>query len=215
VRSYGVDRPHPYDEGVLGIGALLGVLDLGIDLNAWPWIWLSIAVIFTLVELTVLAGTFILLPFAVSAFVAALAGFYDAPIEVQWAIFVFGGIALWIVTYRYVKRFMSAHQTPLGVGADRLVGMTAIVTAAIDPDDTARRGRIKVEGEVWGAVSAHDTPIAEHTRVRVVSVSGTRTIVEPVDVATPPAPPAGPPTGPPTVESNEPATRPPNTPEVP
>ena len=48
------------------------MLDLGIDLNLWPWIWLGIAVFFALIELTVLAGSFVLLPFAVSALAAAI-----------------------------------------------------------------------------------------------------------------------------------------------
>ena len=51
---------------------------------------------FALVELTALAGSFILLPFAVSAFLASLLGFYDAPVEIQWGVFVFGGGLLFV-----------------------------------------------------------------------------------------------------------------------
>ena len=65
-----------------------GVLDLGIDLDVWPWVWLVLAVLFALVELTFLGGTFVLLPFALSAFVASFLAFYGVAIEVQWAIFV-------------------------------------------------------------------------------------------------------------------------------
>ena len=72
------------------------MLDLGIDLDFWPWVWLAIAVVFAIIELTVLAGSFVLLPFAVSAFAAALIGFYDVPIEIQWLVFVGGGALLWI-----------------------------------------------------------------------------------------------------------------------
>ena len=82
------------------VGYMAAVLDLGIDLDAWPWVWISVAVLFALIELTVLAGSFVLLPFAVSAFIAALAGFYDASVEVQWAIFFFGGAALWVAFWR-------------------------------------------------------------------------------------------------------------------
>ncbi|MFT7327729.1 MAG: hypothetical protein ACI88S_002161, partial [Ilumatobacter sp.] len=35
---------------------LSAVLDLGIDLNVWPWVWLFIGVTFVIIELTVLAG---------------------------------------------------------------------------------------------------------------------------------------------------------------
>ena len=98
------------------------VLDLGIDLDVWPWIWMAIAVIFVLIELTLLAGSFVVLPFAVSAFAAGIAGFYDASVEVQWLIFVIGGGLLWVLMYRWAKRFVTDNQLPLGVGSERLVG---------------------------------------------------------------------------------------------
>ena len=57
------------------------MLDLGVDLEVWPWIWLVIAVGFALIELTVLGGSFVLLPFAVSAFVAAILAYYDVAVR--------------------------------------------------------------------------------------------------------------------------------------
>ena len=92
---------------------------------------------FALVELTVVGGSFIILPWAVSAFIAAILAFYDVAIEIQWAIFVFGGAVLFAFLYRWAQRFMKEHTMAPGVGADRLVGLTAIVTAA----DRSRRHR--------------------------------------------------------------------------
>ena len=80
------------------------VLDLGIDLNMWPWVWLAVGVTFAVIELTVLAGAFVLLPFAISAFAAALAGFYDVSIEIQWAVFIGGGALIWILLYQRVMK---------------------------------------------------------------------------------------------------------------
>lgn len=161
---------------------MTAVLDLGIDLDVWPWVWLGVAVVFALVELTALAGSFVLLPFAVSAFVASLAGFYDASVEVQWAIFFFGGAALWVVFWKNVKRFVDENAMPAGVGASRLVGMTAIVTVDVDPDDTSRRGRVKVVGEEWGALTEHGRVLRTGARVRILSMEGTRVIVEPMPI---------------------------------
>ncbi len=158
------------------------MLDLGIDLNAWPWIWLTVAVVFALVELTVLGGTVILLPFAVSAFVASLLGFYDVSVEIQWIVFVFGGAALFFGLYRWSEKFLGENQLAPGVGADRLVGLTGIVTVGIEPDDTNRKGRVSVDGEVWGALAHGGRTIAEGTHVRIDSMQGTRVIVEPLDV---------------------------------
>lgn len=155
------------------------MLDLGIDLDVWPWVWLATAVIFALVELAFVGGSFIILPWAISAFCAALLGFYDVAIEIQWAVFVFGGAALFAVLFRWAQRVTNDSVPTPGVGAGRLVGLTGIVTAAIDPDDTDRRGRVTIGGEVWGALAAGDGGIGAGTKVTVLSMQGTRVVVEP------------------------------------
>ena len=156
------------------------MLDLGIDLDVWPWVWLFTALVFALIELTILAGSFILLPWAISAFAASLLGFYDVPIEVQWAVFLFGGVALFMAFYRYARRFLRDHPLPIGVGADRLVGTIGVVTADVVPDDSARGGRVTVEGELWGALTAGDEPLPVGAKVRITAMQGTRVVVEPV-----------------------------------
>ncbi len=67
-----------------------------------------------------------------------------------------------------------------GVGADRLVGMIGVVTAAIMPDDIDRLGRVTVEGEAWGALAlaATDEALPEGARVRISAMQGTRVLVE-------------------------------------
>lgn len=184
------------------------MLDLGIDLNLWPWVWLGVAVFFALIELTVLAGSFVLLPFAVSALFAALLGFYDVAIEIQWLVFVGGGGILWIALYRYMRKFVGENELQPGVGADRLVGLTGIVTSAIDPDDTDRRGRVTTHGEVWGATSENGQALPQGTHVRIVAISGTKVIVESTDAVPPNAPPSAPPTAPPSPSPPSPSSPP-------
>ena len=159
---------------------MLGMLDFGIDVDVWPWIWLCVAVVFALVELTFIGGTFVLLPFAASAFVAALLAFYDVSIEVQWGTFVFGGAGLLFVMLRWARGFLSQSDMPAGVGADRLVGTTGIVTVTVDSTDSARPGRVTVGGEVWGALCRGDETLPVGTKVRIASVIGTRVVVEPI-----------------------------------
>jgi membrane protein implicated in regulation of membrane protease activity len=172
---------------------LSAVLDLGIDLNLWPWVWLAVGITFATIELTVLAGAFVLLPFAVSAFAAALLGFYDVAIEIQWGVFIFGGALLWVLLYKRVMRFAGENEMSPGVGADRLIGMPAIVTATIDPDDTDRKGRVQVEGEVWSALTSEHVTIPEGTKVRITEMHGTRVMVEVLTNPPKNAPPSGPP----------------------
>ena len=154
------------------------MLDLGIDLTVWPWVWLFIAVLFALIELTILGGSFVLLPFAVSAFAAALLGFYDVAIEIQWGVFVVGGGVLFVGFYRWAKRFLRDNLMAPGVGADRLVGMIGVVTAPILPDDIDRLGRVTIEGEVWGALATTEEALPKGARVRISAMQGTRVLVE-------------------------------------
>jgi membrane protein implicated in regulation of membrane protease activity len=177
------------------------VLDLGIDLNAWPWMWLGIGVVVAIIELTMLPGSFVILPFGVSAFAASIAGFYDASIEVQWAIFVLGGGVLWYLMFRFARRWVDENRIAPGVGADRLVGLSAIVTRAIDPEDTDRQGRVSVQGEVWGALTDADSVVEAGTKVTITEVNGTRVVVHRDVGAPPPPPPSAPPSSPPPFET--------------
>lgn len=156
------------------------MLDLGIDVEIWPWIWLTIAVVFALIELIFIGGSFVLLPFAVSAFAASILAFYDVAVEVQWAVFALGGAILFFLLYRWSRRFLADHVLPPGVGADRLVGLVGIVTVGISPDDPRRSGRVAVSGEVWGAIASADRALTEGMRVRITAMEGTRVVVEPI-----------------------------------
>ena len=161
-----------------------GPLDLGIDIDVWPWVWLGTALLFALVELVFVGGTFLLLPWAASAFVAAILAFYDVPIEIQWAVFIGGGTVLFFALYRWARKFVNDAPNTPGVGAERLVGLTGIVVAAIPGDDVDRRGRVRIGSEEWGAISDVDAVIGEGAKVRVLDMRGTRVVVEPLPTAT-------------------------------
>jgi membrane protein implicated in regulation of membrane protease activity len=156
-------------------------MDFGLDLNVWPWVWLIVAIGFALIELTVLGGSFVLLPFAASAFAAAILAYYDVAIEVQWAVFLAGGALFFVLLARWARGFLQENPLTPGVGADRLVGRPGIVTVDIDPDDTDRRGRVAVEGEVWGALTTVEHALPAGMKVRIAAMQGTRVVVEPLD----------------------------------
>lgn len=166
-----------------------GVLDLGIDIDVWPWIWLGTAVVFALVELIFVGGSFIILPWAASAFIAAILAFYDAAIEVQWSVFAFGGAFLFALLYRWAQRFVNDAPATPGVGAERLIGLTGIVVAPIQVDDVDRRGRVRIGSEEWGAISDVPFVIDQGAKVVVREMRGTRVVVEPLAPSAPPTDP--------------------------
>ncbi|MGL4648382.1 MAG: NfeD family protein, partial [Caldilineaceae bacterium] len=69
---------------------------------------------------------------------------------------------------------------------DRVLGKTAIVLIAIDPQEA--RGRVRVDREEWQATSADGVPIALGAQVLVLGVVGTRLLVR-QSAPPPPAPP--------------------------
>ncbi len=157
------------------------MLDLGLDLNVWPWVWLVLGVVFLLVELTVLGGSLMVLPFGISALIAALLGFSHVSVTIQWLVFAGGGTLLFLLFWRYQALVQRGNTLPPGVGAARLVGLTGVVTHTIDPADTEAHGRILVVGETWYARTDRHEVLPEGTPVRITEVEGTRVHVVPVD----------------------------------
>ena len=149
------------------------------DPQAWILVWLAVAGIFLVGEILI-AGTFYLLPFGISAFFAMLVAIPGAPIPLQWAVFlVGGGIAFWYLM-KWGQRTTAEHPLPPGVGADRLVGEVGPITSAV-PGGPTETGRVKLGAEDWAAESADESPIADGTVVKVLEVRGTRVIVTPTE----------------------------------
>ncbi len=162
------------------------MLDLGLALidwssTVWPWGWLVLGVVLLLVELTVLGGSLMVLPFGVSAMVAALLGFGGVSITVQWAVFAAGGVLLFAAFWRYQSLVQQGNRLPPGVGAARLVGLTGVVTQPLDPSDLEAHGTVRVAGETWFARADADAVLPTGARVRVIEVEGTRLLVVPAD----------------------------------
>ena len=61
--------------------------------DTWRWIWLAIAAVLITGEMFV-AGTFILIPFGLSAAVAMILAFLGVPLLINWLVFVGLGGAL-------------------------------------------------------------------------------------------------------------------------
>ena len=144
------------------------------DNEVWRWIWLGAAGFLAVAE--IFTAGFFLLPFAVGAAVAFILAFVEVPLSVQWVAFIVVSlISLWGLQ-RFVRHEDEDHPA---VGANRFVGMSALVLESID--NKHGTGSVRMETEQWRATSELNAVIEVGTEVTVTGVVGSRLIVEPAD----------------------------------
>jgi membrane protein implicated in regulation of membrane protease activity len=144
--------------------------------ETWRWVWLVASLVLVGGELIV-PGTFILLPFGISAAVAAVLSFLDVNTGITWIVFLGLGIALFIVFWRAARKIAATQRAPVGVGAERQLGAVGEVTVAIPASPTGS-GEVRILGELWRAESDDGEPIPAGAVVEVVGVRGTRLLVK-------------------------------------
>jgi len=144
--------------------AFIGDLDPAI---AWVLIGLACLVI------ELIGPAFIVGPFGVTAFFAAVAAWLGASLPVQIVIFGALGLVLIIPARRYFDRTAPT----LKLGAATLPGKLATCLEPIDGD--LQSGVVSLDGARWTAIAARGTRIAAGATVEVAEVQGVRLIVIP------------------------------------
>lgn len=141
------------------------------DMSAMFWVWLSMAVIFLILEL--ISPTLLFICFVVGSAAAAIFANLQ-PDSYYWQVGIFLAISLVLLplTRRFAKKITTDQ--PEHANIDRMIGKRAVVTKAISP---SQPGQVRFEGEVWSASS--NASIEESADVRITGISGTRVTVEP------------------------------------
>ena len=140
------------------------------DPETWGLVWLIVGALFLAGEV-VIPG-FILLPFGVSALVAAIVSFSGANPGIGWLIFIIGGVVGLVVLWKYARKSLDGIPMPAGVGADRLLGMSGTLVSPV-PGGATGRGMVRLGSEEWRAEALDGRPIAAGVEVEVVEVKGT------------------------------------------
>ena len=141
-------------------------------MDAWV-IWLIVAVVFAVAEVTNLS--FYLAPFAIGAAGAAIVGLAGGAAAVSWAVFA----VLTAVSFTVVRPIAKRHinvPPQIRTGTAALVGRTAVVLERIDND--AGAGRVRLDGEEWTARSYDEDHVIEAgVRVHVMEIRGATALV--------------------------------------
>ena len=147
--------------------------------DTWRWVFLVLAVGFTLGEIAV-AGTFFLFPFAVGAAAASVAGFLGGSVGLLWLVFVAVSAVASSVLWP-LRRRLDTRNPRAEIGANRWVGRQAYVLRDI-PGVGGETGLVRLDREEWRAESLVGVPIPAGSTVLVSRVDGTRLVVLPLEL---------------------------------
>ena len=135
--------------------------------TAWH-LWVIFGFIAAALEIK-LSG-FIMLWFAVGAFITALAAAMGFGLTGQLALFLAVSIALFASSRTIFQRFFMRGGGPtMKVGADAMLGAEATV---VEPLPALGSGTVRINGELWAARSIEELPIAPGEMVEIASIDG-------------------------------------------
>jgi len=148
--------------------------DLLIQLPMKPvYFWLILAVALAGVEMMTL--TFFVLPFSLGSLIAAVAALITADVNTQIWICALASLGWLVVCQILYRRYQRDTPHKVKSNVDALVGKKALVTEEIVGE--AKRGFVKIGGEVWSAISPDEQKLIPGTAVYVHAVEGAKVIV--------------------------------------
>jgi membrane protein implicated in regulation of membrane protease activity len=147
-------------------------------MSDWVWVWIGAAVVLAFLEL-ITPFLFFMISFAAGAALAAVAAALDAPVALQWVVFVVASAASLLVLVPIGRRLAVSESDEAHEGASRQIGRVAVVLDPI-PAATHDTGLVRLERQRWRAETDAEVPIPAGSQVEVISVRGTRLVVAPM-----------------------------------
>ena len=140
--------------------------------NNMSFIWLSIVIVLTILEL--ITTQLVSIWFVIAGIAALIVSLFIDSIFVQIAIFIVLTVLLLIVTKPMVKRIMNFKK--IRTNSDKNIGRKAFVTAEINNKEET--GEVKIDSMLWSARSVDDTIIPKNSEVIIEGIRGVKLIVK-------------------------------------
>lgn len=133
--------------------------------------WIIVAGIFFIGEMITVG--FLIFWLGIGALLAMLVSFITDNLIIQTAVFVVSSVALIFLTKPLVKKYIDKQEV-VPTNANSLIGKKGKVLKEIGDNP----GLVKIEGEVWTAISENDTPIENGKDVEVLKIDGVKLVVK-------------------------------------
>ena len=137
--------------------------------------WLIVSGIFLIAE--IITRGFLVFWLSIGAIFAMIVSFFTDSLVAQTTVFVITSIIFLFTTKPFVDKFVNKKK---GVKTNcySLIGEEGKVIESINNIDST--GQVKVNGEIWSAISDKDDSIEKGTIIKVLKVDGVKLIVKPV-----------------------------------
>ena len=139
-----------------------------------PQFWLIVSGIFFVAEAITIG--FLMFWFGIGALIAMIVSFFTDNIFIQAAVFVVSSSLLILLTKPFVEKFVTKNDKKVNTNVYSVIDKLGIVTEEINP--ILGQGQIKVEGEVWSAISSDNKVIPKDSTVKITEIKGVKAVVE-------------------------------------
>ena len=136
--------------------------------------WLIAAGVFFIAE--VITVGFLIFWLGIGALLAMIVSLITDNLLIQTAVFVVSSIALIFLTKPILNKYVNKDEA-IPTNTNSLIGKKAKVIKDISDEV----GQIKVEGEVWSAISNDGLGIEKGKAVVIIGIDGVKLVVEKID----------------------------------
>ncbi len=134
--------------------------------------WIFLGALMCVTE--IFMPTFFLFWFGLGAFAAAITSLF-ADLIIQIIVFIIVSAVLVIFTRPLAIKVLQRKDSPRKINIDEIVGKSALVIETIDFEKN--KGKVKVDGDIWRAVTEDRSTVNIDDYVIILKVEGTKLIV--------------------------------------
>lgn len=150
------------------------ILELNISIEVWFMIlWFGIILFGAILEALTLDLTSIW--FSLAALIAFILAIVGVNVVVQLIVFIVITVGLLLSVRPLAQNYFRTNV--VSTNSDRLIGKTAVCTKSILQGE---RGEVKVNSQIWTAISQGDSDILENDSVEILAIEGVKLIVKKV-----------------------------------
>jgi membrane protein implicated in regulation of membrane protease activity len=148
------------------------ILNLNISIEVWFIIlWFAIIIFSAILEALTMDLTSIW--FALAALVAFILAIFNVNIAIQLIVFIVISVGLLISVRPLAQNYFRTNV--VSTNSDRLIGKSAVCTKSILKGG---RGEVKVNSQIWTAISQDESDILENDTVEILAIEGVKLIVK-------------------------------------